>query len=347
LRRFTVILTTRQSRILSAGFRTGAVCYRSVRWMIDEDAPPMPLARRIFLPALLLILLTACGSAPATTGPRLLSQATVGTPATATLRPSATPSDIPPAESATPSDILPTETATTSERVSPLQLVTVAADVVIVTPTLPPSKTPSATPSLTTTPTTSPTPTQTVTATATTQQFPTAVATPFPAIVIQPVDALCPTAWAFIQPPPPGCPLAPSTVGNGVYQSFERGYMLWDGRINAIYVLFSDGNAPYWTRYADSFDEAIHPWEDPQIDFDLDRSPNTWQPWRGFGKLWREQPRELIRNRVGWGTIQREESYSIRTQMREDGSLFLTDPSGRVFLLIPGGQWQLYAGYAF
>lgn len=291
----------------------------------------------------LFAVLTACSPRPvpgAGTGVRLLADETL---APTTPPPTVTSSHTPPPDATA----APTETPTQNvERVSPLQIVTQPAEAVLVTPTLPPSKTPSQTPTSTTTPTVSPTPTVTVTATATTFLFPTTVFTPVPAVVIQPVDELCLNQWAFIQPPPPGCPLAPATVGQGVYQTFERGHMIWVGQQDAIYVMFSDGQPPYWRRYVDTFDENIHPWDDPARNSDPARPPNTWQPWRGFGKLWREAPPEEILNRIGWATMEWEEPYSVKIVTRSDGTIFVNDSLGRVFMLTPGGGWTFYAGFA-
>ncbi|MCU0476887.1 MAG: hypothetical protein MUC99_12415 [Anaerolineae bacterium] len=42
-----------------------------------------------------------------------------------------------------------------------------------------------------------------------------------------------------------------------------------------------------------------------------------------------------------------EQPYSVRVQTRDDGTLFVNDSLGRVFMLTPAGQWNLYAGYSF
>lgn len=301
------------------------------------------MKRATLITTLILILTTACVPRPApqdVDSPRLLSEVTQ---APTTPPPTVTDTMTPdPASTA-----IPIVTVTqNNERVSPLQIVTQEADVVIITPTQPPSKTPSVTPTMTTSPTVSPTPTQTVTATSTTFQFPTVVFTPIPAIVSQPINELCLTNWSFIQPPPQGCPVSPATVGPGVYQTFERGHMMWSSEWKVIFVLYSDGATPYWRRFPDTFDENIHPWELSEIDSWPSRQPNTWQPWRGFGKLWREAEPAEVRDRVGWGTMQREASYSVKIQTHNDGTIFINDSNGRVYMLTPGGHWSVYAGFA-
>lgn len=304
--------------------------------------------------ALCLGALAACADqrAGSPSGPVLLSEASlepVAQQPTRILSP--TPDIASPDEPADPAAII------SSELVAPVQVVTIDADFIIVTPTLPPSKTPTATPTHTITPTVSPTPTQTVTATATAPLFPTSVIIPVTAVVPQPIDVLCPTNWDFIQPPPPGCPFAPATVANGVYQTFERGYMIWDGSINQIYVLFNDGAQPYWTRFDDTFVEGTgmfpnFPWKDPAID-GTPRAPGLYQPVRGFGRLWRNailnedmNPQKAsVMPRVGWATMEQEQCFSLRKQTRQDGTLFINNPYGEVFQLIPGGVWMRYAGY--
>jgi hypothetical protein len=314
---------------------------------MSEHIPRRGAVKRMVRRGLALLVMgllaAGCAAAPQTdTGPRLLAESTLApTTPPPTVTPSLTPDPL-----AVPTDA-PTATAPSSEVVSPLQAVTAPADVIIVTPTLPPSKTPTRTPTNTVEPTQSPTPTQTVTATATVFLFPTVVSTPVPAQVIMPLPQLCPNAWAYIQPPPAGCPLAPATVGQGVYQTFERGHMIWVQQHDAIYVLYNDGQTPFWTRYPDDFDEFIHPWDDPNLNGDPSRPPNTWQPRRGFGKLWRERNATEVRNRVGWATMTLEQPYSVRVQTRDDGTLFVNDSLGRVFMLTPAGQWNLYAGYSF
>ena len=172
------------------------------------------VVRLVMLSVVIMMLwvLSACGAEP--TGPRLVAQnpleageATATTEAMPTLIELAT-------EQIGPSPF-PTSIVT-SERLSPANIVTVEADFVIVTPTLPPSKTPTTTPTVTTTPSITPPPTFPVTATATALFFPTPMFTPTFAIVSNPVNELCLTQWQYIQPPPQGCPMFPATVSQGV-----------------------------------------------------------------------------------------------------------------------------------
>jgi hypothetical protein len=304
------------------------------------------LRARILVLSFVLILCTACqGEA---TGPRLVAQNT--------LDPLPTLIEVDP----TTAEVAPTITSpapgVTSERMSPMNVITVQADYVLVTPTLPPSKTPTRTPTLTTTPPITLTPTITVTSSMTAPTFPTPIFSPTVAMVSNPINELCMSQWQFIQPPPAGCPFAPATVGQGVYQTFERGHMFWVAP-REIYVLYTDGTTPYWTRFDDTFLEGtgnfpLSPWKDPW--FDDPTNPEAcpgngrWQPVRGFGKLWRNEDQNpykaVVRGRVGCGTMEFEQIYSAYKQTRTDGTVFINDSNGRYYQLTPGGGWQMYAG---
>lgn len=236
----------------------------------------------------------------------------------------------------------PTRLPATSEVQSPLEVVTVQADFVLVTPTLPPSKTPTTTPTITQTPTVTPTPTVTVTATATRPLFPTSVIIPVTNVVPEAVDRICDSQWFFIEPRPDNCPMAAPTASQGVFQTFEHGFMVWLGTNDMIYTLYIDSFAPQWQTFRDGFDEAM-PHDSEQ--YAIAPNPNLYQPRRGFGLLWREN--QAVRERIGWGAIEWEVPYSVQTQTAADGTLYVSDPYGGVFALFPNGSgWQRYAGYA-
>ncbi|MCU0499646.1 MAG: hypothetical protein MUF87_20030 [Anaerolineae bacterium] len=246
--------------------------------------------------------------------------------------------------------------AVTSERVSPLQVVTVQADYVIVTPTLPPSKTPTNTPTNTVSPTFSPTPTLPITATATFPTFPTAILTPTINIVSNPIPQICLSQWQYIQPPPQGCPLNPANVNRGVYQEFQRGLMIWlpnavsdsSGFTGQIYVLYNDGLAPFWTRFGDTFVSGVE--NDGDRTSEECRGDGLWAPYRGFGKLWRNltnnPSQSLVRSRLGCSPDDLENTLQgVSLQYRDDGTIFITLVDlNRTYQLTPGGGWQLYAG---
>jgi hypothetical protein len=224
---------------------------------------------------------------------------------------------------------------------SPLEDVTVEADLVLVTPTLPPSKTPTTTPSITPTLTITPSPTMTVTATATRPLFPTSVIIPATAPVAAPVQQICDTQWFFIEPRPAACPLTAPTASNGVYQEFENGFMIWVGLQDAIFVIYKDDVQPSWQVFPDPFEESM-PHDDPR--YAIAPRDNIWQPRRGFGLLWREN--EALRTRIGWAMDRDELPFSVQTQQADDGQYFISTPGNRVFGLLAGGTgWTLYNGF--
>jgi hypothetical protein len=160
-------------------------------------------------------------------------------------------------------------------------------------------------------------------------------------IVIQPTSAvapICNTRWFFIEPRPLSCPVAMPIVGQGVYQPFENGQMIWVSALGAIYVIYNDMHVPRWQVFRDDFQEGITPEQDPQF---VPPSPNRWQPRRGFGLVWRNN--ETVRARLGWAIQDSETSYEMRIQQSDDNTLFMTDPTNYLYGLFYGGiGWQRY-----
>lgn len=285
-------------------------------------------------------LFAACSPAAA---PQQISTAQIGQPAAQLSSPERRD---PAAEEARPSTVVPplsSERAPTLEVNSPFQLATLSADRVMVTPTLPPTKTTTQTPTQTPsqTPTQSPTPTVTITATATIPQFPTSVVTPVPAVVPQAVPQTCQSAWFFLNPQPAGCPLAAPSANAGVYQTFQNGFMIWVGSTDVIYVFYNDATQPRWQTFRDEFEEG-EPSDDPA--YANAPTPGTWQPRRGFGMLWRNNA--AVRDRIGWTTLQWEQAYNQQVQSAPDGSTFISDPAGGVFVAFTGSLlWERYTVY--
>jgi hypothetical protein len=275
----------------------------------------------------MVISLAACTSPDApNSGLRLVSDVTLP-PATAILQLQ------PQAQGATPAP-------PTLEILSPLQQVTVDANFVLVTPTLPPSKTPTVTPTQSLTPTQTPTATSTLPASATALVLPTSVIIPITREVAAPVQEVCASTWFFIQPRPPSCPLNPPNASQGVYQTFQYGYMVWVSSQDAIYVLYNDAQFPRWEAYRDYFTEGM-----PEVvgEYLNAPAPGLWQPRRGFGLLWRGNP--TIQSRLGWGTMEYEQPYSVNVQISNDGTLFISRPTSGIFALMPGkSAWNFYDG---
>lgn len=294
------------------------------------------MLRGLWLIPVMLIFLVACNPEPnnqADNGPRLVQEVTIPpTELRATRFLSPTPTQIATA----------TLIRSSSEIDSPLSKVTVNAQYVIVTPTLPPSKTPTITPTHSPTPTITPTPTLTNTSTSTAFLLPTSEIIPITEPAAAQANRVCDSTWGFIYPTPQSCPLGAPTASQGVYQEFNNGYMVWVGSLDAIYVLFKDASPRRWEVHRDFFDE-----NNPSMAY-LDAPPDvlsggTWKPRRGFGLLWEQDG--YIRNRIGGATQQWEQPYSVQVQLASDGTLFVTTPNTTVFGLMPNGiNWDQFTG---
>ncbi|MGD2079328.1 MAG: hypothetical protein PVH18_13170, partial [Chloroflexota bacterium] len=121
----------------------------------------------------------------------------------------------------------------------------------------------------------SPAPTVTVSATET-----TGVAT---------VTADCEFDY-FFQPAPETCPAGEAIASPAAEQPFEGGVMIWLEATGSIIVFFEDGR---WQRFEDTWAEG-----QPENDPAMTPPEGLFQPIRGFGKLWREQPQ--VREALGW-----------------------------------------------
>lgn len=103
----------------------------------------------------------------------------------------------------------------------------------------------------------------------------------------------CPFIW-FFTPAPDVCPQEAALLSASAEQQFERGVMLWVGEEEMIYVLFDD------TIYTDGWAAFVDTWQDGDLvdDPSIVPPPGFYQPQRGFGLVWRDQPQ--IRDRLGW-----------------------------------------------
>lgn len=123
-----------------------------------------------------------------------------------------------------------------------------------------------------------------------------------------------PTATPTISPTPDPFP---ETIVGSIYvaeQRFEDGWMFWLQPNAQIWVLSADaGGQKLWSVYDDTFVEGGAE-TDPQI------SPpaNRFQPVRGFGKLWRENPE--VRLALGWA-LDIERGHTTRYEYHHGGSV--------------------------
>ena len=129
-----------------------------------------------------------------------------------------------------------------------------------------------------------------------------------------------------------GCPTgAEATLVYAAEQSFERGYMFWNGDTKRVYVFFSSNNT--WQQYLDTWVEGAPP---PEV---LTPTVGLYQPVRGFGKVWYEQPG--LRDALGWATNQEHEVTNAVWQSYA-GGLMIWTPARIIRVLYNNGGWELY-----
>ncbi len=146
-----------------------------------------------------------------------------------------------------------------------------------------------------------------------------------------------PTATPTITPTPDPFP---ETIVGSIYmaeQRFEDGWMFWLQPNSQIWVLTTnDAGKNVWSVYDDTFVDGEAE-SDPQI------APpeNRFQPIRGFGKLWRENPE--VRLAIGWA-LDIERGHTTQYEYHHGGSV----NSENVYVPGPGyHQVRSYSGDTF
>lgn len=132
-----------------------------------------------------------------------------------------------------------------------------------------------------------------------------------------------------------GCPTSPEgAISQAAHQRFENGYMFWRGDTSTIYVFVGAQNDTFggWHQFTDTWQDT-DPTPQP-----LGAPPKLFEPVRGFGKVWRENPD--IRQAIGWATEQ-ESSVDAVWQSYERGHALWTSDKVIRFLYSDG----LYARF--
>ncbi len=293
------------------------------------------MGKRPLIGFVLLIILVACSPerSALNNGPLLVQEVTLAPTTPAPTR----------ALSATPSPIV--IAISTSELTTPITSATFKSNLVLVTPTLPPSKTPTLTPTITPswTPTFTPRPpTATNSVNYITLAPPNSVSggvVPIPtAINVNPVAQACTTPWFFSMLQPASCAMNPPLISPGAFLQFQNGAMLWVAQQDAIYVLYDSANPPRWQVFNDTFTDGMAD-TDPAFN---NAPPFTFQPRRGFGLLWRSQ--SSLRDRLGWAVTEAEIPFTPQVQLGSDGMIFIGDMRGGVYSLTPdSSDWKRYS----
>lgn len=123
----------------------------------------------------------------------------------------------------------------------------------------------------------------------------------------------------------------PVQVG-AAYETFERGFMVWDGNSKTIWVLYNNGRA----------DRAADSWTNGDITFSDPTPAGRTLPQHGFGQLWTSN--EIIRNAIGWA-LGPEQGYTGTFQMAATADTgvrvdYITTPDGHTFRVQDFG-WSL------
>lgn len=146
-----------------------------------------------------------------------------------------------------------------------------------------------------------------------------------------------PTATPTITPTPDPFP---ETIVGSIYmaeQRFEDGWMFWLQPNSQIWVLTTNAEGQnVWSVYDDTFVDGEAE-SDPQIV----PPENRFQPIRGFGKLWRENPE--VRLAIGWA-LDIERGHTTQYEYHHGGSV----NSESVYVPGPGfHQVKSYSGDTF
>jgi hypothetical protein len=142
----------------------------------------------------------------------------------------------------------------------------------------------------------------------------------------------CPDTWFFANPPDI-CPAQAALVSAGAEQHFQGGIMLWSAAEDRIYVLYAGGQDPEWAAFADEWDPG-----EPENDPTLQPPSGFYQPVRGFGLVWREQPG--VRDRLGWA-LDQETAYQTAVQRTSYAKYNET-----YIRALDGGVWRLEAEHS-
>jgi hypothetical protein len=143
------------------------------------------------------------------------------------------------------------------------------------------------------------------------------------------IPLTCPDDW-FFSPAPDGCPANTALVSDAVEQPFEHGVMVWVKEQDRIYVFFDDPTSPKWNIYTDDWSDG-----DPIDDPTIIPPAGLYQPVRGFGLIWREEPD--VRRRLGWA-VKPEAAFSTAYQTTSRfkyNDLYLRALDGNVWRMLP------------
>jgi hypothetical protein len=147
------------------------------------------------------------------------------------------------------------------------------------------------------------------------------------------VRIVCNFTYFFPSTPDMACPQTDVGEVQAAYEVFENGYMLWRGDTSDIYVLLNTGVVRV----------IKDRWQGEIITFPDQPPAGLYQPMRGFGRVWVDDP--ALRKAIGWA-VTLEQGYTMNYQLSSDFSprLYVNWPDGTViYLSLYGdtGSWGL------
>lgn len=137
----------------------------------------------------------------------------------------------------------------------------------------------------------------------------------------------CPFTYFFTSPATdPSCPADESHTVQALFQSFERGNMLWRADTGDILVLYRNGTV---ARYRDT-------WMGEFVTYATAAPTNLFLPQGSFGRAWVDNA--PIRDGLGWATTL-ERGYTMTYQRGGRGRTYLTWPDGTVIWVAGNDTW--------
>ncbi len=154
-----------------------------------------------------------------------------------------------------------------------------------------------------------------------------------------PITISCATPWFFgneLAPPNSGCPTTVGSVGDGKFQPFQRGFMIYvdANGVNTVYGLQNDGNR--YISYVSGWDGTGFPeyGEPPNSSLIKPREQFRWAFLETLA------PVGTWESAIGWGTAEiNRDSRTI--QFEENGAFYIDGPNNAVFRFSGGssGTW--------
>lgn len=127
-----------------------------------------------------------------------------------------------------------------------------------------------------------------------------------------------------------GCPTATEVSIWAAEQLFQGGYMFWRDDTDTIYVIYNNGT---WQSFADTWAPG-----EPESDPAVVPPSGLFQPRRGFGKVWRNNP--AVRSTLGWA-LREERGFHGAAQSFNGGTMLWSNVRG-IHVLYNDGRWERY-----